>query len=348
MAHLNFPLARHAAGLLAAAIMIACAGVSKASAETAACVDVADIAVLPSPVSPWKGAPLRVLVASERPFEGELTLVAPSGAVIAKSRERHGGPPYAWYVEVTAPAIGTWKATLTRDDARAECRTITREIAVRASPNRPGPVAGSVWPIRAQWSRANENLFSAWIEKLFDGPLELELSWPALHVVLRDKTRNFLFNHMALGEDQMGLAIRPDCADMPYFLRAYFAFKMGLPFGYSQCTRGDGREPPKCFSWWNIQHEKPRDPPPGAEPQAGLFGFMKPAAANAKPPLVTGGPKGQALAQVQAEARAKIPPRPAGLAGAFTHYLHYSVADEVHSGSARARPTTTPTIIRLP
>ena len=338
MAYFAFPLARPAAGLLAVAIVFACsAGAPNASAETAACEDVADIVFLPSPVSPWKGAPLRVLVASEKPFEGELALVAPGGGVIAKSRERHGGPPYAWYVEVAAPAVGTWKATLTREDGQAECRTMMRDIAVRASPNRPGPVAGSVWPIRAQWSRANENLFSAWIEKLFDGPLDLELSWPALHLVLRDKTRNFLFNHLALGEDQMGLAIRPDCADLPYFLRAYFAFKMGLPFGYSQCTRGDGHEPPKCFSWWNIQHEKPRDPPPGAGPQAGLFGFMTPPVANAKRPLVTGGPKAQSIAQAQAEARAKIPPRPLALAGAFAHYLQYSVADEVHSGSARTR-----------
>ena len=36
------------------------------------------------------------------------------------------------------------------------------------------------------------------------------------------------------------MVLRPDCADLPYFLRAYFAFKMGLPFGFSKCTRGGG------------------------------------------------------------------------------------------------------------
>ena len=41
-------------------------------------------------------------------------------------------------------------------------------------------------------------------------------------------------------EDQKETIIQPDCADVPYFLRAYFAFKMGLPFGYAKCTRGDG------------------------------------------------------------------------------------------------------------
>ena len=84
-----------------------------------------------------------------------------------------------------------------------------------------------------------------------------ELSWKALHEVLRDKSRNFLFNHLGLGEDEKKLIIQPDCADLPYFLRAYFAFKMGLPFGYSKCSRGGGGQAPRCPQWWNIQKEEP-------------------------------------------------------------------------------------------
>ena len=179
-------------------------------------------------------------------------------SVAAKSRERHGGPPYFWFAEVASPAAGTWHAKLARDRAPAECSTITREIAVRAvEPPRPRATEGSVWPLRNTWNRATENLYSAWIEKLFDAPLDAALSWTALHEVLRDQSRNFLFNHLGLGEDQMGIVIRPDCADLPYFLRAYFAFKMGLPFGYSKCTRGGGGEPPKCHAWWNIQNLEP-------------------------------------------------------------------------------------------
>ena len=37
-----------------------------------ACDDAAGFAVLPSPVVPWKGAPLRVDLAAEKPLEGEL------------------------------------------------------------------------------------------------------------------------------------------------------------------------------------------------------------------------------------------------------------------------------------
>jgi len=56
--------------------------------------------------------------------------------------------------------------------------------------------------LRDTWNRATENLYSAWIEKLFDAPLDVEPSWPALHEVLRDRSRNFLFNHWGLDEDQ--------------------------------------------------------------------------------------------------------------------------------------------------
>src|SRR6266851_8344622 len=228
-------------------VFLCSAAESRAQASPGVCEDAAELAVLPSPIAPWKGAPLRIVFAAEKPLEGELSLIAPDGSVAAKSRDRHGGPPYFWFAEVASPAAGTWRATLARDRAPAECSTITREIAVRRDqPPRPGAAEGSVWPARNTWSRATENLYSAWIEKLFDAPLEATLSWPALHEVLRDRSRNFLFNHLGLREDSMGMILRPDCADLPFFLRAYFAFKMGLPFGYTKCTRGGGGEGPKC------------------------------------------------------------------------------------------------------
>lgn len=227
---------------------------SRAQGSSGTCEDAAELSIMPSPITPWKGAPLRVVFAAEKPLDGELSLIAPDGNVAAKSRERHGGPPYFWFAEVASPAAGTWRAVLARDRASAECSTITRDIAVRADPPpRPGMTPGSVWPLRNTWNRATENLFSAWIEKLFDDPLDAAPSWPALHEVLRDRSRNVLFNHLGLGEDEMGLVIRPDCADLPYFLRAYFAFKMGLPFGYSICSRGGGGAAPKCQSWSSIQ-----------------------------------------------------------------------------------------------
>src|SRR5207247_10623450 len=80
---------------------------AQAQAPSGSCEDAAELAVLPSPIAPWKGAPLRVVFAAEKPLEGELLLIAPDGSVAAKSRERHGGPPYFWVDEVAQPAAGT-------------------------------------------------------------------------------------------------------------------------------------------------------------------------------------------------------------------------------------------------
>ena len=131
--------------LIAGAFFVLLFSVVDARAEGSfgICEDAAELAVLPSPIAPWKGAPLRVVFAAEKPLEGELSLIAPDGSVAAKSRERHGGPPYFWFAEVASPAAGTWHAKLARDRAPAECSTITREIAVRAAePPRPSATRG--------------------------------------------------------------------------------------------------------------------------------------------------------------------------------------------------------------
>jgi hypothetical protein len=283
------------------------------------CEDAAELAILPSPASPWTGAPLRIIFAAEKPLAGELSLIGPDGNVAARSRERHGGPPYSWFAEVAAPAAGTWHAKLVRDGAPAECGTITREIAVsEREPPRLRATEGTLWPLRNTWSRATENLYSAWIEKLFDAPLDAAPSWPALHEVLRDKTRNVLFNHLGLREDELGIVVRPDCADLPYFLRAYFAFKMGLPYGYSICSRGGGGQAPKCVAWHSIQ--SPEDVRSAAPEQriasaAPLEIMRQPAATPASAPAS----------------------RPLGLAASFGHYLSSTVANAVHSGTGRTR-----------
>lgn len=284
------------------------------------CEASAKLAVLVSPLSPWKGVALRVVFTVEQPLQGELSLTAPDGSIALKSRERRGGPPYFWFAEVAKPAAGTWHATLVSDDASAKCSTVTREIVVgNAAKSAPQGSDKSVWPIHESWNRETENLYSAWIEKLFDAPLDEAPSWAALHEVLRDQSRNFLFDHLGLGEDRKGLILRPDCADLPYFLRAYFAFKMGLPFGYSKCSRGGGGKPPRCPQWWNIRKEEP-----GA-------GAAEQKVADAKPGLISG-----IFGDVAAKpSTIRGPSRPAGLVPGFGYYLRTTVANAVHSGAGR-------------
>jgi hypothetical protein len=96
-----------------------------------------------------------------------------------------------------------------------------------------------------EWDLAAEALYSAWIEHLFDAPPERSLSFPSLEPVLRDPGRNFFYDYLREGEDRR-LPAEPDCADLPYFLRAYFAWKLGLPIAYRSCSRGSRSSPPSC------------------------------------------------------------------------------------------------------
>ncbi|WP_439926066.1 hypothetical protein [Nitrobacter sp. JJSN] len=324
-------LASRFAAAAAAAFMFATVD-PPAEAASGPCEQATGFSILPSPLAPWKGAPLRVMIVTEKPLQGVISLVAPDGSVAAKSSERHGGAPYSWFAEVAAPAAGTWHATLTLDHATAGCSTITRDISVSAHKPNPMPIpSGAFWKVRNSWNHATESLFSAWIEKLFDAPPDQDLSWKAWHEVLRDRSRNFLFNFLGRGEDNVRTGLRPDCADFVYFLRAYFAYKMGLPFGYSNCSRGTRGKAPKCYQWFDMEHPEVTRPPPPPEQE-----IASAAIANATPPgqtpMILPGfaqPQPQSAETPAAPPKA-LPKRPT----TFNEYLR-DVGDVVHTGAAR-------------
>jgi len=200
------------------------------------------VALFTSPKRSAPGEPLRAVAVSELPLDATLTVVGPNGETYGQTHERHGGPPYWWLVEVPTNMPGTYQACLRPTNACAD-------VLVGNHPRRQRSADG-VWPVTREWNRAVEDLYAAWIEHLFDDPLEAEPSWHALHELTRQRARNFLYDHLGLGEDgESGLRLEPDCADLPYFLRAYFAWKLGLPFGYSECSRGSGGHPPACPVW---------------------------------------------------------------------------------------------------
>ena len=188
--------------------------------------------------------------------------------------------------------------------------------------------------MRNSWNSTNEALFSAWIEKLFDAPPDQDLSWKVWYEVLRDQSRNFLFNYLGRDEDKTQTSQRPDCADFVYFLRAYFAYKMGLPFGYSNCSRGFAGKPPKCYQWFDVEHpEVTRPPPPEQDvapadtaavpspaPTPGLLGLF----ARSQPPV-------EPSATPPANPPPPKPKRPTN----FSEYLR-DVGDVVHTGAVRA------------
>jgi hypothetical protein len=311
---------------------------SPAIAASDNCATSAEVTILPSPQAPWVGAPLRIMIVTDKPVDGQLSLIAPNGSIAVKSSERHDGPPYSWFAEVAAPAAGSWRATLA--PASAGCGPISRDIAVSA--RKPDPLRappGSIWQVKNSWDRTNEALFSAWIEKLFDAPPDQDLNWKVWYEVLRDRSRNFLFNYLGRNEDSTQTGQRPDCADFVYFLRAYFAYKMGLPFGYSNCSRGFGGRPPKCYQWFDVEHPEVTRPPPPPEQQDAVSADAAPAAPPPGPQTsnllrIFGGAQMQD-APSSAVPPAKAPPPPPKPPTNFAEYLR-DVGDVVHTGAVRA------------
>jgi cell wall-associated NlpC family hydrolase len=200
-----------------------------------------DFPVFVGPSSPNSRQPLRLIAAPMTPpGPVALRLIAPDGTEHHPALRRLNGPPYTLIAQIPEPQAGRWTALWGDGDRSLDCRTIT----VRHRPEKP-PKASGVWPIRNQWGPRTEALYAAFVESLFDYPTGDTRTWSNLHTLLADPDRNLLFGHLGLNEDAH-LKLVPDCADLPYFLRAYFAWKLGLPFGFRQCSRGRAGRPPSC------------------------------------------------------------------------------------------------------
>lgn len=208
------------------------------------CGDPTGVSLHAFPERPVEGGSVRFVAVSETPRQAALVVEGHGGERLAASEERRGGPPYWWIVQVDDVRPGLLSARLAvRGDASA---CVDAEVAGLGPPPRPRS-SSSLWPVERVWDRETENLFSAWVEKLFDAPLEESPSWKSLHEVTRDPSRNFLYDSLGLGEDSLaGITLQPDCADLPYFLRAYFAWKLRLPFVYSRCYSGGPGQAPVC------------------------------------------------------------------------------------------------------
>ncbi len=103
------------------------------------------------------------------------------------------------------------------------------------------------WATTRDWTPAEETMFSAFVERLFDYPEEPDKTWTNLGDILRDPKHNILYNAFGQHEDDR-LKLEPDCADLPYMLRTYYAWKRGLPMAVRKCGRGSNHSFPKCGS----------------------------------------------------------------------------------------------------
>ncbi len=204
-------------------------------------------AMLISPKNPQPGQIFHVMAVGGRSIRKARIVVKGGSGSLECLKSRNGdGLPYWRIDEFKAGSAGKYQVTVTSDKQSFP----DLELTVSAKPLLP--TSGGIWKTVRGWDSDSEALYSAWINALFQGTDERS-SWSALHEVMQNQERNFLYNHLSLNEDNPGeknrVIMSPDCADNPFYLRAYFAWKLGLPFAYHECDRGFLGRPPKTGRW---------------------------------------------------------------------------------------------------
>ncbi|MHB8707567.1 MAG: hypothetical protein ACYC9I_01700 [Desulfuromonadales bacterium] len=218
--------------LLAGLLMTLVLAVAEVASAASVCRQGDAVRIWTAPLVARPGERLELVAVAT---DGELTemlVTDPAGRRLELPVVRGGGPPWSLRGALTAPVRGSY---------RIEARRAGTVVACTEA--RVGGGAGERGS--GEWELATQALFAAWVEHLFDAPAEQALSFPSLEPVLRDPDRNFLHDYLNKGEDAR-LAAEPDCADLSYFLRAYFAWKLGLPVAWRGCNRGSATTAPRC------------------------------------------------------------------------------------------------------
>ena len=210
----------------------------------ATCRDDASVRIFYSPRRPVAGKPVRVIaVSTSDPGQAQLRLWAPDGTEVPSVERKLGGPPYTRWTRIDRAQPGRYTAVLGSGAQALACKRFGARRGL--SPQEAAEIDEPVWQPRWSWEQDTLNLWAAFVEQLFDYPPDDTRTWTNLHDLLRDPDRNLLHNHLGLREDAR-LKLEPDCADLPYVLRAYFAWKTRLPFAFRRCTRGRPGTPPDC------------------------------------------------------------------------------------------------------
>ena len=218
-------------------------------------------AMLCLPKNPNPGEPFRILsVARLNPRKAKVVVNGPSG--MGESVKSNFGDelPFWRIDDFKGCPAGKYKVTFFVD--KKEISNL--EFLISQRDKDEAAPKSVVWKTINGWDSNKEKIYSAWINALFQGCNE-NSSWSALHEVIQNQNQNFLYNYLSIGEDdpkmQNRLIMQPDCADNPFFLRAYFSWKLGLPFGYHICDRGSLGRNPKTGQWTTNETYSPKTNP---------------------------------------------------------------------------------------
>ena len=199
------------------------------------------------PKNPGPGEPFRILATGgENIGKAKIIVSGPSGSLESQKSKMGAELPFWRIDDFTGSSAGKYKVTL------IEGKKNVSSLEFIISSREETPPTGVVWKTLRGWDSGMETIYSAWINALFQGCDE-NSSWSALNEVTQNQNQNFLYNYLSLGEDvpdgKNKVIMQPDCADNPFCLRAYFAWKLGLPFGYHLCDRGYVGRNPKAGQW---------------------------------------------------------------------------------------------------
>jgi len=203
------------------------------------------VALLVSPKNPCPGQIFRILVTGGKNIrKAKIAVNSPGGSIESEKSRNGDGLPFWRIDEFKAESEGKYHVSLT-GNATGDLDFLVTGKSSQSSSN-------SVWNTERGWDSETEALYSAWINALFYDADERS-SWTALHEVTQNRDRNLLYNHLSLDEEdptgKIRVLMQPDCADNPFYLRAYFAWKLGLPFGFHECDRGYLGRAPKTGRW---------------------------------------------------------------------------------------------------
>ena len=132
---------------------------------------------------------------------GELAATADGKRVaFAAAPCGEGRRPLSVSAEIAAARAGKLRITWTRGDRGAGVPR-GRGRRARVARRRARAASKVVWASQRAWDRRCEDLYSAWIETLFDAPVDQSVDFRPLHQALRDPARNFLYGYLGLRED---------------------------------------------------------------------------------------------------------------------------------------------------
>src|SRR5258706_1942186 len=195
------------------------------------------------------GSPLRILTATlVDPEPLAFRLETSKGDPVEADVVYRSGVPAMTVARLVPKRTGDLRVIVGRHGKGLRCTSV-RVHAHPASKKPRDAREEAVWSVVRNWNRGEEALYSAWIREMFHAPRGEELAFGRFDEVTSNPDRNLLFDHYGWAEDSArtkGLKLKPDCADTPYFMRAYFAWKRALPFAYRHCSSGDETSPPRC------------------------------------------------------------------------------------------------------